>query len=171
MCPADEILAKVNKHALVKHASALNQNKRCFILGAPIVRPKQAILRIFFPRVNKCWAARFPVDQQSSFYESSIVPLLYIGNSPVGMLAPRIHDYVDGGIWAAQNPVGVAYILMCWIDGSPMQPWTMDNPPGNARRCILDQIADLMLGMLRHNILGGSIRFHGTVPIPGVSLS
>lgn len=70
------------------------------------------------------------------------------------------HDYVDAGA-EGENSIGVAYILMDWLDGSHMKPWSLTEPPIKIKHHVLNQIADIMLNMLLKNPIDGDILFYG----------
>lgn len=65
--------------------------------------------------------------------------------------------------------MGVAYILLDWIDGSHMQPWSLSEPSILARHRVLEQIADIMLEMLLKNSVDRHIYFYGMIAtIPNI---
>lgn len=158
------IIDKVNKDALLQRASSLANGSPCHFLDNPIQRVDQVILRIYFPNEDKTWAAKIPFDQEFSFYEIAVQPLEFLARQHPGIPAPRVHAYVDvGGPEEGENPVGVAYMLIDWQDGKPMQAWSLSEPPVETRHKVLDQIADLMLEMLSKDAVDGGIRFYGIV--------
>ncbi|RDL30699.1 uncharacterized protein BP5553_10044 [Venustampulla echinocandica] len=155
-----DVLSKVNKTALLRRATSLANGLECDFVGDPIMRDDQAILRINFPSEGKSWAAKIPFEQQWPFYEISVRPLEFIARNHPRIPAPRVHDYVDAGA-EQENPVEVAYILMDWMDGSHMQPWSLSEPSISARHRVLEQIADIMLEMLSNKPIDGGIYLYG----------
>ncbi|GMF77331.1 unnamed protein product [Aspergillus oryzae] len=75
--------------------------------------------------------------------------------------APRIHGYFDCGSHG-YNPVGVGYMLLDWIEGSPMMPWDQLTPAAPYRQKVLDQIADLILIIILECPLDDQTLFYGT---------
>ena len=170
MDPETDVLSKVNKDALLQRATSLANGLECYFVGDPIERVDQAILRIHFPCEGKSWAAKIPFEQQWPFYEISVRPLEFLARKHPGIPAPRVHGYVEAGA-KGENPVGVAYILMDWMDGSHMQPWSLSEPSIFARHRVLEQIADMMLEMLSKNTVDGDIYFYGMIAtIPNIPL-
>jgi hypothetical protein len=155
------VLNKINREALLQRASFLNNESECHFIGDPVQTNGVTILRIYFPNQGNTWAARIPFDQEWSFYEISIQPLEYIARHHSDIPAPRVHDYVDGGGTEGENPAGVAYMLIDWLDGSPLKPWSLTEPPIGARHLVLDQIADMMLDMLLKSPADGDVLFYG----------
>ncbi|KAI9669571.1 MAG: hypothetical protein M1817_004614 [Caeruleum heppii] len=153
------VLRKVNRDALLGRATSLANGSECHFVGDPIRRVDLAILKIYFPGQGTTWAARIPYEQDWPFYEVSVRPLEFLACHHPTILAPRVHGYVDVG--AGENPVGVAYILMDWVDGNHMQPWSLSEPPLPTRHRVLDQIADIMLEMLSKNAVNGDITVYG----------
>ncbi|KAI9841307.1 MAG: hypothetical protein M1837_000793 [Sclerophora amabilis] len=160
MEPTTSVLSRINKEALLQRAALLANGSECHFVGEPIQRVDLAILRLHFPRQGKTWAARIPFEQEWPFYEISVRPLEFLALHHPKIPAPRVHDYVDVGA-DGDNPVGVAYILMDWIEGSHMQPWSLSEPPLPARHRVLDQIADIMLEMLPKDAANGDIYLYG----------
>ncbi|KAK2765227.1 hypothetical protein FQN54_008926 [Arachnomyces sp. PD_36] len=162
MGPKINLLDKVNRSALLKKASALANGSPCNFVDDPIQRSDQIILKICFPHEGKTWAAKIPSDQEWPFYEIMVQPLQFLEKWHPGIPAPRVHGYVDVGEEGnGEDKVGVAYILLDWIDGRCMQPWSLSDPPVEARHHVLNQIADLMLEMLGSSAAGKGIRFYG----------
>ncbi|KAI9821475.1 MAG: hypothetical protein M1832_003322 [Thelocarpon impressellum] len=151
MFPAEELLAKINKDALLAAASTLAGDAQCHF--APFSAPQgqgYVLLIIEFPSLATRWVARFPLDQYDSFREFCVVPLEYVARRYPRVPAPRIHGYVDAGS-DVQNPVGAAYVLLDWVEGASVPPWDAHSPSAAVKEKILHQIADLMLDL----ILGG----------------
>jgi len=118
------------------------------------------VLRIRFPNSGTLWAGRIPSDQEYSFHAVSIQPLMFIARNHPSLSAPRLHGYFDAGA-AGDNPVGVAYMLVDWIEGEPMPPWSLKDPPVLMRRKVLDQLAEIILEMLSLTTFDGDILFYG----------
>lgn len=159
-----DVLSRI---ALLRRASTLNHGLKCSFVGDPIERVDQTILRIHFPGNGTTWAAKIPFEQQWPFYEITVRPLEYLARKHPGIPAPRVHGYVDaGGVQGEENLVGVAYLLIDWMEGSHMQPWGVSEPSLSAKHRVLDQLADLMLGMLSKNAaVDGDIHFYGMKPL------
>lgn len=156
----DTIRDKINKEALIQRATLLSNGSESHLVGDAIQTNGAIILKICFPSHGNTWAARIPFDQEAPFYEMSIQPLEFLARNHPEIPAPRVHDYVDGGSKEG-NPVGVAYMLVDWLDGSHLRPWSLTEPPVAVRHKVLDQIADLMLNMLSKDPVGGDILFYG----------
>lgn len=154
------VLNKINREALIQRATFLNDGSECHFVGDPIQMNGVTILRIYFPNQGNTWAARIPFDQEWSFYEMSIQPLEYFAHNHPEIPAPRVHGYVDGGT-EEETLVGVAYMLIDWLDSSHLKPWSLTEPPIAERHKVLDQIADMMLDMLLKNPVDGDILFYG----------
>jgi hypothetical protein len=155
-----DIISQLKKNALLQKASSLAGDASCVFDGPPICRDNWLIFRIRFASNRKCWAARIPKDQEYSFRDISIKPLEVIARRHPRIRAPRLHGYVDAGT-AVDNPVGVAYMLVDWIEGKSMQPWTKDYPPTHLRQKFLRQLADITWEMLSDPIDGEDILFYG----------
>lgn len=155
----ENIRNKINKDALLQRASQLAHGSECQFTDDSIETNGVIILKIHFPKHGNTWAARIDLDQEWPFYEMSIQPLEFLARNFPEIPAPRVHDYVDAGS-DAENPVGVAYVLIDWLDGNHLKPWSLTEPPVPVRHKVLDQIADLMLNMLSKNPAGSDIRFY-----------
>jgi aminoglycoside phosphotransferase (APT) family kinase protein len=157
----NEITRRFNKDALLLAASSIANGLPCVYDSPPMCRRDWMILRIHFPTVGNRWAARIPRDQQCSFYAIAIQPLEFVAHNCPKVPAPRIHGYVD--VEDTDNPVGVAYMLIDWIDGTPMQPWTLDYPTVARRHKVLTQLADIILELLSVTKINDGIHFYGTL--------
>jgi aminoglycoside phosphotransferase (APT) family kinase protein len=155
-----DITSRLNKNALLQKASLLSGDAPCEFDGPPICRDKWLIFRIRFAANQNSWAARIPKDQEYSFRDISIKPLEVIARRHPRIRAPRLHGYFDAGT-AGDNPIGVAYMLVDWIEGKSMQPWTKDHPPTHVRQNFLRQLADITWEMLSDPIDGEDILFYG----------
>lgn len=160
MSPLDETLEKLNKDALLRTASSLSSESACYLIGEPINQSSCTIFVIKFPRENKCWAARIPEDQEYSFLQISVKPLEFLAHNLPNIPAPRLHGYFDAGV-EGDNLVGVAYMLLDWIEGKHMPPWSLTSPTVPMRHKLLDQLADMMLEMLSNQKIEGDIPFYG----------
>ncbi|KAB8210286.1 hypothetical protein BDV34DRAFT_220878 [Aspergillus parasiticus] len=161
MGSVDEVLKLLDKQALLEVASSLAGTPARQLDNniSPITGPGYVIFRISFPSTNERWAARIPLNQDDSFFQICIRPIqLAHGSSNVP--APRIHGYCDCGS-RGYNPVGVGYMLLDWIEGSPMLPWDQLTPAAPYRQKILDQIADLILNMILECPLDDQTLFYG----------
>ncbi len=90
----------------------------------------------------------------------SLKPLECIARNFLRIPAPRLHGYFDAGA-KGDNPVGVAYMLLDWIEGKHMPPWSLTSPEVPLRHKVLDQLADMMLEMLTKENVEGDIPFYG----------
>lgn len=159
-----EVLGLLNQTALLRTASSLAHGTECRFVGDPIVRPGVTILVILFPNGNTRWAARIPHDQDFPFVDFCVRPLEFLAKNHPGVPAPRVHSYFDvdtGGT----NPVGVAYMLLDWIEGSQMQPWSIDDPPPSKRMKVLDQLAEIIVELLLSNQIDENVLYYGTSTI------
>ena len=162
MAAWDQILSRLNKDALLAVACSLAGGSHCHLDGSPILRTSWAILIVQFPSESKRWAARIPIDQECSFLETSVQPLEFVARNYPDLPAPRLHGYVDAGT-LGDNPVGVAYMLVDWLEGRSMKPWDLNDPPVSVRRKVLDQVADIVLEMLSRNAADDHILFYGSL--------
>lgn len=151
----------LNKDALLRIASSLSDGSPCYFISKPITHSSCTILILEFPAQNKSWAARIPEDQEYSFLEISIKPLECIALNFPNIPAPRLHGYFDAGPGGGENPAGVAYMLVDWIEGEHMPPWSLTTPTVSRRYKVLDQLADMMLEMLSKTDVKGDISFYG----------
>lgn len=78
--------------------------------------------------------------------------------------APRIHGYFDCGS-SGDNPVGVGYMLLDWIEGSALMPWDRLTPPVPARHKLMHRIADPMLDLITQCPLDEQVLFYGMPPL------
>ena len=160
MTPSEENLKLLNKDALLHIASSLSGQSPCHFVGSPITQSSCTIFIIKFPHENKCWAARIPEDQENSFLEISVKPLKHVAHNFPNIPAPRVHGYFDAGA-KGNNPVGVAYMFLDWIEGKHMPPWSLTSPSIPTRHKVLHQLADMMLEMLSKNKLEGDLLYYG----------
>lgn len=159
MGSVDQILKLLNKQALVEVASSLAGTPACQ-LGSPITGLGYIIFVISFLASAERWAARIPLDQDDSFCQASVRPLQLAHKAP-NVTAPRIHGYFDCGS-SGNNPVGVGYMLLDWIEGSVLMPWDWLTPTVPIRHKILHQIAELMLNLITQCPLDDQVLFYGT---------
>ncbi|GMG27564.1 unnamed protein product [Aspergillus oryzae var. brunneus] len=103
---------------------------------------------------------RLPLNQDDSFFQICTRQIQLAHRSP-NVPAPRIHGYFDCGSHG-YNPVGVGYMLLDWIEGSPMMPWDQLTPAAPYRQKVLDQIADLILIIILECPLDDQTLFYGT---------
>lgn len=158
-----DIISRLNLDELLQKASSLSDGLSCEFDGPPIYRKDWLIFRIRFAAKQKSWAARIPKDQKYSFRDISIKPLEVIARRHPRIRAPRLHGYVDAGTCTTDNnPVGVAYMLLDWIEGKTMQPWSEDHPPTRLRQKFLDQLADITWEMLSDPVDQEDVLFYGT---------
>lgn len=142
----EDVFKRVNKDALLNVASSAADGLKCQLdTGIPIVGCGYVILVIYFPDIGNRWMARFPLDQEFSFLESCVEPLEYVGRNFSHLPAPQIHGYSDAG---RETPVGAAYMLLDWIDGTPLKPWDHLEPPAPTKHKVLEQLAEFMLDMI-----------------------
>ena len=132
----NDIHSRLNGGKLLRVASSLADGSLCDFDGPPIYRKEWMILRLRFYTTGKLWAARIPVNQENSFLKLSAQPLEFITRNHPRLPAPRLHCYSDTGA-DIDNPVGVAYILVDWIIGKPLQPWSLDQPSVSVKRKFL----------------------------------
>ncbi|RAQ48708.1 hypothetical protein AFGD_010750 [Aspergillus flavus] len=161
MGSVDEVLRLLDKEALVQVASSLAGTRGCQLDNdsSPITGPGYIIFIISFPDRDERWAARIPSNQDDSFFQICTRPIQLAHRSP-NVPAPRIHGYFDCGSHG-YNPVGVGYMLLDWIEGSPMMPWEQLTPAAPYRQKVLDQIADLILIMILECPLDDQTLFYG----------
>ncbi|KAE8138723.1 hypothetical protein BDV38DRAFT_281652 [Aspergillus pseudotamarii] len=161
MGSVDEVFKLLNKQALVEVVSSLAGTPACQLdnNSSPITGPGYVIFIISFHEKDERWAARIPLNQDDSFLEICTRPIQLAHWSP-NSPAPRIHGYFDCGS-RGYNPVGVGYMLLDWIEGSPMTPWDQSTPASPYRQKVLDQITDLILNMILECPLDDQTLFYG----------
>lgn len=158
-----KILELLNKQALVEVVSSLAGTPACSLDNSlPISGLGYVIFVISFPARDDRWAVRIPLDQDDSFYQTSIMLLQHAHKAPT-VPAPRIHGYLNCGS-SGNNPVGVGYMLLEWAEGSVLEPWDQLMPAISNRHKILDQIADLMLDLITQCLPDDQTLFYGTLP-------
>jgi hypothetical protein len=112
---AEEILARVNREALLTVASSWAGGLDCLLdTSPPILAVGYVILVVVFPSSGNRWIARIPLDQDDSFVEFCVKPLEYVARNHSNIRATRVHGYVDGGK-STESPVGVAFLMLDWI--------------------------------------------------------
>lgn len=159
-----KILELLNKEALVEAVSSLAGTPACSLdNSSPISGLGYVIFVISFPARDDRWAVRIPLDQEDSFFQTSIIPLQHAHKAP-GVPAPRIHGYWDCGS-SGNNPVGVGYMLLDWVEGSVLEPWDQLTPAVSNRHKILHQIADLMLNLITQCLPDDQTLFYCTFPL------
>ena len=163
MAPSEETLQQVNKDALLRIASSLCGGSPCHFVGDPITQSSCTILVIRFPKEDRSWAARIPEDQEYSFLDICVIPLECVALNFPNIPAPRLHGYFDAGA-KGDNPVGVAYMLVDWIEGKHMPAWSLTSPTVSIRQKVLDQLAEMMLEILSTKEVKGNIHFYGMTP-------
>lgn len=161
---ADELLSRINRDALLKIASSTFPNEpNCqFDSSTPVVSPGYVIFVVSFPDSGRRCAARFPSDQQFPLSVFSVKPLQYIAQNFPDLPAPRVHSFSEYG---HESPVGAAYMLLDWIDGSPLEPWSLDAPPVVTRHKVLSQLANFIIQMILKDA-GKEISFYGIRTLP-----
>ena len=161
MSETEDILARVNRDALLKLASSWAGGLPCQLDDRPpVIAVGYVLLLVVFPSSGKRWLARIPFDQDDSFVEFCVRPLEYLAHHHSHVPAPRIHGYVDGGS-GSDRDVGVAFMMMDWIPGETMNPWDPLDPPAAAKDKLLHFIADFMLDMIAKPAVKGDILFYG----------
>lgn len=157
MGSVERILDLLNKQALVEAASSFAGSPTCQIDSSPSsITPGYIIFVIAFPDRDERWAARIPLDQDESF-ELCIAPLK-LANRSANVPAPRLYGYSECG---PNNPVGVGYMLLDWVEGSSLMPWDHVIPSPPNRLKILHQVADLILNLITKCLPDDSIIYYG----------
>lgn len=105
------------------------------------------ILIIQFSDYSGRWAVHIPLEYNSDEVESwksfIIAPLQHLGDSIPHFCGPKLHHYS----LSHENPIGIPYIILDWIEGKPLGPFTNDIPL-SARMGLLDDLGDVLLDMM-----------------------
>lgn len=105
------------------------------------------LLVLEFAQSKSRWAVRLPTDYgvPAEYWAPCLVPpLLFIETALPQLPAPRIHSYS----FSYDGPVGVPYILLDWIEGKPLPPFTDTWPRREQRYNILDELSDILLDLI-----------------------
>jgi aminoglycoside phosphotransferase (APT) family kinase protein len=89
------------------------------------------------------WAARLANDDCEFLLEKSLRVLHYLEKFCSRVPAPRVKA---SGLLET-NRVGVAYLLLDWIDGVSLEHWSPVFPVRKHRDVILDGLADCLLSL------------------------
>ncbi len=163
MDPSKDLLSRINRDALLQIVSSIAAEPGCqYDSDKPMVTCGYVIFVICFPQSGRRWGARFPFDQEFPFSSFAIEPLQYVARAFPDLPVPRVHGFCEPG---QDSPVGAAYMLLDWIDGSPLNPWDLDTPEVAIRRKILDQLADFILEMVLKEASEG-ILYYGMYKLP-----
>ena len=146
MDSADNLLSRINLDALLQVISsqAPNEPKCHYVSNKPVVSSGYLIFIIEFSQSGQRWAARFPFAQEFPFAAFTVEPLQYIARNFPELPAPRVHSYSEPG---QESSIGAAYVLLDWVDGFPLEPWSLESPSVATRHKVLHQLADFMLQM------------------------
>lgn len=101
---------------------------------------------------GETWSVRIPIHAQSDS-QDAIIGILRgeldvlqeiqeIGASGFPW-APRLHGFSS----TFKNSVGCPFIVLSWIEGSPLL-WTADYPPRLVRNKILRQVAEIQMSLI-----------------------
>lgn len=106
------------------------------------------IFRVFFSD-GECWSVRIPIHGQSTS-QDAIINILQAEQNVLQMVwskgftwAPKHH----GSSFTFANPVGFPFMVLSWIDGSPLH-WTPSNPTRPIRDKILVQLAEIQISLI-----------------------
>lgn len=100
-----------------------------------------------FSRVQSRWAVRLPSTLGADVRDWKlclISPLQFINSALPKFPAPRIHAYD----LSYDSPLTLPYIILDWIEGTPLAPFTESWPTANQRMRILDELSDILLELL-----------------------
>jgi len=98
-------------------------------------------------------------DPRERWMSLIIGPLKYLKHSLPDRPIPTVHSYsLDFA-----PPVKVPYMIFDWIEGVPLQAFTNESPPRDARYRILNDLSDFVLDMSLCPIAGDTegILFYG----------
>lgn len=146
MDPVEEqLLARINRAELVK-ATMQKSGGREWCVNSEHIRGFECIILILrSPATGKCWAARFPLDQDLVMIEyKEVKPLKYISQHFPDIPVPRLQGYCEN----PDNSVGAAYMLTDWIEGYSLELWDTQNPPETVKHVIMQQLAGILIEML-----------------------
>jgi hypothetical protein len=100
-------------------------------------------------------------DPRECWMPLIIGPLKFLNHSLPHLPIPKVHSYsLDSA-----PPVNVPYMIFDWIEGMPLQAFTKESPPRDARYRILNDLSDFVLDMALCPIAGDKvIWFYGRFP-------
>lgn len=162
----------VNASELFSLASSLfPEQRRCFFAPSPdkqdvpwcIETPGGVIFVLAFENRQIRLAIKIPLqeddDDVTSWWMWSIQALRFVGGSFDRFPAPAVR-YVD---LDGSNPVGAPFMIIDWIEGSPMPLWGRELPHVSARMHFLDRFSDVFLDLaltpLKNN--NANIQYYG----------
>ena len=160
---ADELIAKIHTSALLREAArvfAVYETRDWTIEQGPRVTEGYVLYVLHSAKVAKRLLARFPLLQGEPFFQESIQPLHYIAKYHPSIPAPQVYSAADA-VSAHTNDIGAAYMLLDWMEGSPLQPFDLKSPPIAARIRVLEQLAEIMLELLLGHAQRDDINFYG----------
>ncbi|KZT06134.1 uncharacterized protein LAESUDRAFT_680190 [Laetiporus sulphureus 93-53] len=151
------LIARINIGALTARASALRGGIPCTV--PPLAYEPDALLKTmgginyhvnvefedgvaWFCRIRRRNASSHPVELQNHGLLSEAATLRFLATTSVPV--PKVHDIATDG---PENPVGVGYILMDKLAGTPMI-WEDLNDDGKKK--ILEQLADIFIELARY---------------------
>ena len=149
MPSAEDVLSKLKSTALTEIIEAKAKEQCQVDVKTPVaVTDFHILLRAYLLSSGRTWLIRIPKDQEYSILGwASVRPLEYVAEKFPNLPAPRAHGHSDSSD-LANNPVGVCYMMLDWIHGGIVPPFTLQSPSLEAKRLVLDQLAELMLDML-----------------------
>ena len=146
MNSVDRLLSKVNKDALLRSVASVAGERRCQLHSdKPLTGNGYMIFLIELPEQERIWAARFPLDQNFPFAPLIVEPLLYAARNFPQIPIPKLHDYRDIG---SETDVRAGYLLLDYMNGTPLRPWTYEAPAFAVKQAIIDQLSNHMLAMI-----------------------
>jgi Phosphotransferase enzyme family len=140
---AEKTLSKVNFEELLSIASTRRTDSTAIEILKPLIRygGSHVVVPIKF-KDGTIWAARLANEDCEGLLGKSLNVLNYIEKNCPDVTAPRVKaaDVLD-------NKVGVAYLLLDWIDGVSLEDWSPCFPVREDRHFILDGVADYLLSL------------------------
>lgn len=162
MAQFEQILARLDREALRDVVCEKAHGLIPYFSDARVVRNGCVVLLLCFKESTKRWAVRIPQDQEHAFLFEIAGAMQYVAREFPALPVARVHGFWEPGKSDKMNvnPVGVSCLLVDWIEGKPLAPWSIANPPMARKKVVLEQIADIMLEMLLRPA-GKGIRYYG----------
>ena len=136
-----------------------------------IETPNRIIFLISFDGHPSRWAAYIPNNLSHEEYDHEGVEyclsnerrtLEFLAKEAPHLPVPRIHAYS----LTSDAPVDVPFLILDWIEGSSLEPFTDVWPPLALRRSLLDDLSDFLLDLWACSVEGATdLHFWGNVCI------
>ena len=109
------------------------------------------------------WSVRIPSAYGGyvDYWKMCIHPLEFVASEISHLPAPRVHAYD----LSSTNSVGVPYMILDWVDGTPLFAFTDTFPSPEKRFQILDDMSDIILDLIFCPLDSAKdICYYGSIP-------